>query len=127
MEDELRSVYSLNFDYEVLKLPVGSNLWQSTWELAKMLNISQSTICRYIEKIWKVGKLNVLFLHILSEKKVNHLLIVTSFLLQQRNNLLLKYITGDEKLLTYTSIQCKRLWIDKDKSPQPTPKAELHG
>ena len=25
------------------------------------------------------------------------------------------------------TVQCKKQWIDKDKSLQPTPKAKLHG
>lgn len=34
---------------------------------------------------------------------------------------------GYEKWVAYDNVQHKRQWIDKDKSPQPTPKAELHG
>ena len=34
---------------------------------------------------------------------------------------------GDEKWITYDNGARKRQWVDKDKSPQPDPKAEFHG
>ena len=48
--------------------------------------------------------------------------------MRQRNDPFLdEFITGDEKWITYDNVACKRQWVDKDKSSQPDPKAELHG
>ena len=53
---------------------------------------------------------------------------MTSLLSRQRNDPFLDKInTGDEKWITYDNVACKRQWVDKDKSPQPAPIAELHG
>ena len=35
-------------------------------------------------------------------------------------------ITGDEKRVFYDNIQCKRQWIDKNESLQPTPKKKSY-
>ena len=52
----------------------------------------------------------------------------TSVLSQQRNDPFLdEFITDNEKWITYDTVACKRQWVHKDKSPQPDPKAELHG
>ena len=67
--------------------------------------------------------------HTLSEKnKAVYLSIVTSFLSWQRNDPFLdKIITSDEKWITYDNVAHKQQWVDKDKSPQPDPKAEHPG
>ena len=129
LKDEPRPGRSSNFDAEALKSLVECNARQSTRELAGKLNASQSTICRHLEKMEKVSKLGVWFPHALSEKnKADQLSIATSLLSRQRNNPFLdKIITGDEKWITYDNVARKRKWADKNKSPQPDPKAELHG
>ena len=77
----------------------------------------------------KVSKLGVWVPHALSEKnKADRLSIATNLHSRQRNDLFLdKIITGDEKWITYDNVAHKRQWVDKDNSPQPDPKAELHG
>ena len=119
----------MDFDAEALKALVDCNACQSTQELADKLNTSQSTICCHLEKIGKVSKLGVWLPHALSEKnKADDLLIATSLLSWQRQDPFLdKIITGDEKWITYNNVARRSQWVDRDKSPQPDPKAELHG
>lgn len=76
LEYEPRVGYSSDLDDdESLKSLVECNQWQSTWKLAKILNMSQSTICCHLDKIGGVNKLIVLVLNALSEKnKVHHYL-----------------------------------------------------
>ena len=76
-----------------------------------------------------VSELGVWLPHAFSEKnKADLLSRVTSLLSLQRNDPFLdEFITGDEKWITYNNAESKSTWVDKDKSPQPEPKAELHG
>lgn len=37
------------------------------------------------------------------------------------------FIKDNEKWVPYNKVQCKSQWNDKNKSPQPNPKAEMHG
>ena len=128
MWDEPRAGYSSDFDQDVLKELVECNPHKSTWELALDLDISQSTICCYLKKIGKVRKLGIWLLHTSSEKnKEDCISIGTSLLSKLRNDLFLKnIITGDEEYIFYDNVQCKRHWIDKDESLQPTLKPELY-
>lgn len=64
-EDEPRQGYSLDVDEESLKSLVESNLQENTWELAKILNTSQSTIYQHLQKTGKISKLGVWIPHIL--------------------------------------------------------------
>lgn len=67
LKDEPRPGRSSGFDDEALKSLVESNPRQSTRELAKTLNTSQSTVRRHLEKIGKVSKLGILISRDLSE------------------------------------------------------------
>ena len=79
LKDEPSPGHSSDFDAEALKSLVECNACQSTWELADKLSMSQSTICRHLEKMGKVSKLDVWVPHALSEKnKADCLSIATT-------------------------------------------------
>ena len=116
--------YSLDLDQDALRKLVECNPCNSTQELTLDLNTSQSTICYHLKKIRKVSKLGVLVAYTLSEKKKeDQVSIATNLLSRQRNNPFLKnIIITDGKWVFYDNVQHKSQWIDKDESPQPSPK-----
>ena len=123
MRDESRSGCSLDIDQDALWELMEYSSCKSTWELALDQNTSQSTISCHLKKIGKVWKLGVLVSHTLSEKHMENCIpIATSLLSSQWNDLLLKNINeADKKLMFYDNVQCKKQWINKDESLQPTP------
>ena len=90
---------------------------------------SQSTVCRYLEKLGKIFNLRVWVSHYLSERnKEDRMAIATSVLLCVKQELFLdRIITGDEKWISNDNIIRKRQWLDKDQAPLPDPKANIHG
>ena len=88
---------------------------KSTRKLGLDLNTSQSTICRHLKMIGKVGKLGVSVSHTLSEKNKEDLIsTVTSLLSKQLNDLFLKNITRyDENESFMTMINAKGSELSK--------------
>lgn len=69
LESESRQWDSSNFGDKSLKSLMKKNPWESTWELVKIPNASQSTICQHFEKkVEKVSKLDVWVQYALREK-----------------------------------------------------------
>ena len=86
LKDEPRPGRSSDFDDDALKALLEYNPCQSTQELTDKLNMSQSTICRHLEKMVKVSKLGIWVPHALREKnKADRLSIATSLLYDREN------------------------------------------
>ena len=129
LRDEPRQGYTFNFNQDALREMVECNSSKSTQELPLDLNTSHSSLCYHLKRSEKVSKLNVWLPHTLSEKsKEDCISIVTSLHSKQRIYPFLKnIISGDKKWVFYDNIQCKRQWIDQNKSLLSTLKAEFDG
>lgn len=129
LKDEPRAECPSDLDENLLKAILEQNPCQSTRDIAGRLNTSQSTICRYLEKLGKVSKLGVWVSHNLSERnKEDRMSIATSLLSRVKIEPFLdRIITSDEKWVTYDNIVRKRQWLDKDQPPLPDAKVNIHG
>ena len=89
----------------------------------------QSTVCRHLEKLWKVFKLGVWISHNLNERnEEDHIAVATSILSRAKQELFLdRIITADDKGISNDYIIRKRQWLDKDQAPLQDMKANSMG
>ena len=126
--DELRPGCSSDLDQDAFSELLKYSWCKSTRELGLDLSTDQSTICCHLNKRGKVSKLGVWVPHNLIEQNKKDFIFIGNNLPKKENELfLLNIMTGNKKWVFYDNVQCKRQWIDDDKSPLATPKAELFG
>lgn len=96
--------------------------------IAQRLNSSHGTVHRHLVQLGKVSKLGKWVPHRLSVANLQQRVNVCSQLLQRLENesFLNRIVTGDEKWVLYNNPVRKRQWLDKDETPEPTPRDGLH-
>ena len=128
MEDEPSRGHVSDFDMNTLHSVVEANPRMTQNDIAETLYSSQKTISRQMKAIGKVQKLGKWVPHDLSENNLMQRLEIctVSSSRQNREPFLDRIVTGDEKWVLHVNMKRRKQWVDKDKAPDPTPKAGLH-
>ena len=86
LQDEPHAGRTSDIDDEELRQLIESGTHQSTRELAQKLNTSQPTICRHLEALGKVSKLERWASHALTEQNKESRMTVAASLLSRHEN-----------------------------------------
>ena len=107
---------------------IENNQRYTTWEIADILKISNSSTENHLHQLGYVNCFDVWVPHELSKKNLfDHISTCNSLLKHKKNIPFLKpVVTGDEKRIVYNNVEQKRLWGKRNEPPPTTPKAGLH-
>lgn len=128
LEDEEHGSRPSEVDNDKLKTIIEADPLKTTREVAKELNVSQSTIVRHLKQIGKVKKLDKWVPHELNENQKNRRFKVSSslFLRNKNDPFLNRIVTCDEKWILYDNRRRSAQWLDHDEAPKHFPKPKLH-
>ncbi|XP_029669357.1 histone-lysine N-methyltransferase SETMAR-like [Formica exsecta] len=128
MEDQPRSGRPSGIDDNIVHALVERNPRITTENIAKKLNIDNSTAFRHLKKLGYVSKLDTWVPHLLTERnKLNRMTVALSLLERNKKKPFLdRMVTGDEKWILYKNVQRKRTWKTAAEGAEPVAKAGLH-
>lgn len=128
LEDEPRAGRPIELDSDKLLAIVKSDPRLSTREMEKMMGCSYHTIYNHLLQLGFVLKFGVWVPHQLSEdQKLQRVAICSSLLSRKSDHEWIKQIvTGDEKWVLYVNHTRKHQWVQRDSTPEPDCKGDLH-
>ena len=129
LEDQPRSGRPKEMEDEELLVLLEEDDGQSTRELAKRVNVNQSTVLRRLKALGKVQKATRWVPHALSSRnKDDRMNIAMAHLTRhRRKSFLWRIVTGDEKWVYYDNPERKRQWVNPGTPSTSTPKRNIHG
>jgi histone-lysine N-methyltransferase SETMAR len=128
LSDEPHTGRSIEFDQEALRTLIEDDPRQSTRELAKKFNCSNSTIDHHLHAIGKINKHGVWVPHEMSAQCKSQRSAICASLLSRHDTepFLERIVTGDEKWVLYVNQENKNQWLSPGQKPVPAPKSDLH-
>lgn len=133
LRDAPRSGRPVVFDEERLNQLLLEDARQTTRELAKRMDCSNSTVAEHLHSMGKVQKLGAWVPHLLSENNKNQRSTVAASLLARhrsthghKQRFLYRIVTGDEKWCLYINMKQRKEWLNPEQQATPRAKQDLH-
>ena len=128
LKDEEHGSRPSEVDDDQLKALIELDTQKTTREVAKELDVDQSTVVRHLQKIGKMKKLDKWVPHELNEnQKLRRFEVSSALLLRNQNDPFLnRIITCDEKWILYDNRRRSAQWLDYGQAPQHFAKPKLH-
>jgi histone-lysine N-methyltransferase SETMAR len=128
LEDHPRSGRPSEINSEELRRMIEDNPRLTTRCMAEALECHHSTIEYQLHAMGKVLKIGTWVPHELSSNDLERRVDAATILLSKRRNFdwLDNIVTGDEKWCMHVNHTRKRQWVDKEETPKPETKPDLH-